>query len=234
MNQKGVKSVFLIGPNYAAGKDMLAGVKSTFKGEVVGEEYTVWPSQLDFSAELAKIQAAKPDALFTFMPGGMGVNLVKEAEADGATVPVLSAFTVDESTLPAQQDAALGLYGGMTWAPNLDNPANRRFVDAYLAAYHAVPASYAMQGYDAAQLIDSALTATGGATADRDRLRAALRKADLASPRGTFRFNTNGYPIQDFYVVKAAKRPDGLYETEIVQKIFSDHGDAFAQDCPLK
>jgi branched-chain amino acid transport system substrate-binding protein len=232
---KGYQKAFLIAPNYQAGKDAMAGFKSEFKGSVAEEDF-VPLTQIDFQADLARISAAKPDVIFAFLPGGLGVSFVKQFRASGLAdkIPFLSAFTVDESTLPAQQDAALGLYGGMTWAPNLDNPANRKFVDAYLDFTKAVPGSYAMQGYDAAQLIDSALRQTGGATADKDKLRAAMRKADFASPRGAFRFNTNGYPIQDFYVVKAAKRSDGLYETEIVQKIFENHGDAFAQECPLK
>ena len=233
--EKGYKRAFLIAPNYQAGKDAVAGFKSEFKGDVAEEDF-VPLTQIDFQADLARISAAKPDVIFAFLPGGLGVAFVKQFRASGLAdkIPFLSAFTVDESTLPAQQDAALGLYGGMTWAPNMDNPANHKFVDDYLAAYKSVPGSYAMQGYDAAQLIDSALKQTGGSTADKDTLRAALRKADFASPRGPFRFNTNGYPVQDFYVVKAAKRSDGLYETEIVQKVFENHGDAFAQECALK
>ena len=232
---KGYKRAFLMAPNYQAGKDAVAGFKSMFKGEIVEEDF-VPLNQLDFQADLARIAVAKPDVIFAFMPGGLGIALVKQFHQSGLAekIPFLSAFTVDESTLPAEQDAALGLFGGMTWAPNLDNAANKAFVDAYLAAYHAVPGSYAMQGYDAAQAIDAALNKTGGATTDKAKLRAAMRLADFASPRGKFRFNTNGYPIQDFYLVKAAKRSDGLYQTEIVQKVFSDYADSFAKDCPLK
>jgi branched-chain amino acid transport system substrate-binding protein len=232
--EKGYKRAFLMAPNYQAGKDAVAGFKSMFTGEIVEEDF-VPLNQLDFQADLARIAAAKPDVIFAFMPGGLGIALVKQFHQSGLAekIPFLSAFTVDESTLPAEQDAALGLFGGMTWAPNLDNAANKAFVDAYLAAYHAVPASYAMQGYDAAQAIDAALNKTGGATTDKPKLRAAMRLADFASPRGKFRFNTNGYPIQDFYLVKAAKRSDGLYQTEIVQKVFSDYADSFAKDCPL-
>ena len=232
---KGYKKVVLMTPNYQAGKDSMAGFKRSFKGEVADEIF-VPLNQLDFSAELTKIAAAKPDALFTFMPGGMGVNLVKQYKQAGlaGTLPFLSAFTVDESTLPAQQDAALGLVSGMTWAPNMDNPQSKAFVAAYEAAYGSVPGSYAMQSYDAGQLIDSALNATGGKTADKDALRAALKKADFKSLRGNFKFNTNGFPIQDFYVVKAAKRADGKYQTEIAEKVFADYGDGYAKDCPLK
>ena len=231
---RGYKRIYVMVPNYQAGKDSAAGFRLDYKGEIVEESY-VPLGTLDFQVELSKIASLKPDAVFTFMPGGMGVSLVKQYRQAGLAdqIPVLSAFTVDESTLPAEQDAALGLFGGMTWAPDMSNAANKTFVDGYMAAYHAVPGSYAMQGYDAAQAIDAALTKTGGSTADKAKLRAALRLADFSSPRGKFRFNTNGYPIQDFYLVKAAKRPDGLYETEIVQKVFTDYADSFAAECPL-
>src|SRR5882757_7794866 len=231
----GIKKAFLMAPNYQAGKDALAGFKNFFKGDIADEVY-VPLNQLDFSAELAKIAAAKPDAIYVFLPGGMGVNFVKQFRQAGLadTTTFLSAFTVDESTLPAQQDAALGFFGGANWAPDLDNPQNKAFVAAYEKEYNAVPASYAFQAYDAALLIDSALKATKGSTADKDALRAALAKASFTSLRGAFRFNTNHYPIQDFYLVKVAKRPDGKYETEIAQKVFTNYSDPYVKDCQMK
>lgn len=232
---KGFKKAFIMAPNYQAGKDSLAGFKRHFKGEIVDEVY-VPLNQLDFSAELAKIASSQPDVFFTFMPGGLGVNLVKQFRQAGLAdkVPFLSAFTVDESTLPAQQDAAIGFLSGMSWAPNMDNPQSKKFVAAYEAAYNVVPGSYAMQAYDAAQLINSALNQTKGSTADKAALRAALRKADFTSLRGSFKFNTNQYPIQDFYVVKAAKRADGKFQTEILEKVFTQYGDTYAAECPMK
>jgi branched-chain amino acid transport system substrate-binding protein len=232
---KGMKRVFIMAPNYQAGKDSLAGFKRYFKGEVVDELY-VPLNQLDYSAELSKISAAKPDAVFVFLPGGMGVNFVKQFRQAGLadSVTFLSAFTVDESTLPAQQDAALGFFGGANWAPNLDNPQNKAFVAAYEKEYNAVPGSYAFQAYDAALLIDSALKQTKGTTADKDALQKALMKADFTSLRGKFKFNTNHYPIQDFYLVKVAKRPDGKFQTEIVQKVFADYADPHVKDCAMK
>src|SRR5438552_1771789 len=231
----GIKKVFLMAPNYQAGKDALAGFKAFFKGEIADEVY-VPLNQLDFSAELTKIAAAKPDAIYVFLPGGMGVNFVKQfRQAElAATITFLSAFTVDESTLPAQQDAALGFFGGANWAPDLDNPQNKAFVAAYERDFGAVPATYAFQAYDAALLIDSALKATGGKTDNKDALRAALMKADFKSLRGGFKFNTNHYPIQDFYLVKVAKRSDGKYQTEIVQKVFENYSDPHVKDCSMK
>ena len=231
---KGYKKAFLLAPNYQAGKDMIAGFKKHFKGEIADEVYTPL-GQLDFAAELARIAAAKPDAFFVFMPGGMGVNLVRQYRQAGLdSIPFLSVFTVDESTLPAQKDAAVGFYSGMTWAPNTDTPENKKFVADFEKEYGYVPGSYAMQAYDAANLIGSAVKAVGGKLADKDALRAALRKADFKSVRGAFKFNTNGFPIQDFYLVKVAKRTDGKFQTEIVQKVFQNHGDRYVADCPLK
>jgi branched-chain amino acid transport system substrate-binding protein len=232
----GFKKVVLVAPNYQAGKDSMAGFKRHYKGEVV-EEIFNQVNQLDFSAEITKIAALKPDAVFAFEPGGMGVNFIKQYAQAGLAgkVPFLSAFTVDETTLPATQDAAVGLLSGAQWAPNLDNPVSKKFVADFEATYKYVPALYASQGYDAALLIDAAVKAAGGKVKDKEALRDAFRKASFASVRGTpFKLNTNGFPIQDVYVVKAVKRPDGKYATEIVSKVFTDFADAYAKDCALK
>jgi len=231
----GLKKAILIAPNYQAGRDAMAGFKSMYKGEVV-DELLVPLGQLDYSAELSKIATANANALYVFLPGGMGVNFVKQFRQAGLAdkIVFLSAFTVDESTLPAQQDAAIGLLSGSNWAPNLDNPQNKKFVAAYEAEYKAVPATYAFQAYDAALLIDSALKETKGSTADKAALEAALKKANFTSLRGAFKFNTNHYPIQDFYLTKVAKRADGKYQTEIEKKVFSNNGDPHAKDCAMK
>jgi branched-chain amino acid transport system substrate-binding protein len=231
----GMKRLFLIAPNYQAGKDAMAGFKRHFKGEIVDEIF-VPLGQLDYSAELTKIASVAPDAIFVFLPGGMGVNFVKQFRQAGLAdkVTFLSAFTVDEGTLPAQQDAAVGFFGGANWAPNLDNPQNKAFVAAYEKEFGAVPATYAFQPYDVAMLIDSALKEVKGDLSDKNKVRAALRKADFKSVRGNFKFNNNHYPIQDFYLVKVAKRPDGKFQTEIVKKVFENYGDPYAAECPMK
>lgn len=233
--ESGMKKVVIIVPNYQAGKDAAAGFKHKFTGEVADEIY-VPLGQLDYSAELTRIAAANPDAIFAFTPGGMGVSFVKQFRQSGLAdkITFLSAFTVDESTLPAQQDAALGMFAGSDWAPDLDNPQNRAFVEAYLKEYNAIPATYAFQAYDAAMLIDSALRTTKDDVADADAVRAALKRAEFTSVRGAFKFNNNHYPIQDFYLTKVGKRPDGRYETEIVKKVFTNYGDSYAKDCPMK
>lgn len=231
----GYKKVVLIAPNYQAGKDAMTGFKRHYKGEVA-EEIFNQVNQLDFSAEIAKIAALRPDAVFAFEPGGMGVNFVKQYAQAGLAgkIPFLSAFTVDETTLPATQDAAVGLLSGAQWAPGLDNPVSRKFVADFEAAYGRVPAIYASQGYDAALLIDAAIKAAGGNVKDKAALRDGFRKAQFSSVRGNFKLNNNGFPVQDFYVVKAVKRADGKYATEIVNKVFENQGDAYARECPLK
>lgn len=231
----GFKRVVLIAPNYQAGKDSMAGFKRHFKGEVLDEIFNQ-VNQLDFSAEIARIASMKPDAVFAFEPGGMGVNFVRQYNQAGLAgkIPFLSAFTVDETTMVATQDAALGLLSGAHWAHNLDNPANKKFIADFEAEYKYVPAQYASQGYDAALLIDAAVKAVGGKIQDKEAFRDAIRKAKFNSTRGNFKFNNNGFPIQDFYVVKAVKRPDGKFVTETVEKVFADFGDAYAKDCPLK
>jgi len=231
----GIRKVFLMAPNYQAGRDALAGFKSAFKGEIADEVY-VPLNQLDYAAELSRIAAAKPDAVYVFLPGGMGINFVKQFRQAGLAdkVTFLSAFTVDEATLPAQQDAAVGFFGAANWAPDLDTPQNKAFVSAYEQEYGAVPATYAFQSYDAALLIDSAVRQLHGDLSNKAALRAALMKADFKSLRGNFSFNRNHYPIQDFYLVKVAKRPDGKYQTQIVKKIFEHDADPHARDCPMQ
>jgi branched-chain amino acid transport system substrate-binding protein len=232
---KGYGRVFLMAPNYQAGKDSLAGFKRHFKGEIVDEVYTQL-GQLDFSAELARIAAAKPDAVFTFMPGGMGVSLVKQYRQAGLadTTPFLSAFTVDETTLPATQADALGMFSASQWTPGMDNEANKKFVADYEAEYGYVPSLYSSQGYDLAMLIDSAVRKVNGDLSDKAAFRAALEAAEFTSVRGDFRFNTNHFPIQDFYLVEAVMRDDGKYQTQIVQKVFDDYGDVYAAECRME
>ncbi len=231
----GFKKALIIVPNYQAGKDAAAAFKHKFTGEIVDEIY-VPLGQLDYSAELSKISSANPDAIYAFLPGGMGINFVKQFRQTGLAekVTFLSAFTVDELTLPALQDAAVGLFGGSDWAPNLDTPQNKAFVDGYVKEYNAVPATYAFQAYDAALLIDRAVRSVNGNLADKDALRTALKSADFKSLRGSFNFNNNHFPIQDFYLTKVAKRPDGKYQTEIAKRVFSNYGDSYAKDCPMK
>ena len=210
-NKLGYKRVYILVPNYPAGKDAIAGFKRTYKGEIV-EESLLPLNTTDFGPEVSKISAAKPDALFTFMPGGLGINLLNTYIQAGlkGKIPIVSTFTADEATLPVLKDNAVDVYGVLTWAPNMDNPANRKFVSEYEADYNAVPASYAMQAYDAAMLINSAVAAVNGNLADQNAIRAALKKAAFTSVRGPFKFNINGYPIEDFYLTNPIARASAI------------------------
>jgi branched-chain amino acid transport system substrate-binding protein len=229
----GYRRVFLLTPNYQAGRDAMAGFKSQFRGEIVDEIYTPL-TQLDFSAELARIAAARPDAIFTFMPGGLGVNLVRQYRQAGlAHIPFLSAFTVDEASLPAQGDAALGFFTGTTWTPTLPGEENARFVRDFEAQYNYIPASYAAHAYDAAMLLNSAIRSVGGNLADKAALRGAIKAADFRSLRGPFAFGANHFPVQDFWLARVAKRADGKLLTEHVSKVFDNVVDPFAAECRM-
>jgi len=237
MNQKGVKSVYLIGPNYAAGKDMLAGVKSTFKGEVVGEEYTVWPTQLDFSAELTKARNSKAESIFVFYPGAAGVQFLNQYAQAGIKqqMPLYTAFTVDELSLPLQKDNALGVPGAQEWVNDLPNEQNKKFVADYHTKYPGLrPTYYGAQAYDAAQLINSAVVAVGGDTSKKDAMKAAMEKADFKSLRGSFKYGNNHIPIQNFYLQDVVKDADGQLSLKTVATIVKDDQDRFHDKCPMK
>jgi len=237
MNQKGVKSVFLIGPNYAAGKDMLAGVKSTFKGEVVGEEYTVWPSQLDFSAELTKARNSNAQSIFVFYPGAAGVQFLNQYAQAGIKekMPLYTAFTVDELSLPLQKDNAIGVPGAQQWVNDLPNEQNKKFVEDYRKKYPNLrPTYYGAQAYDAAQLINSAVVAVGGDTSKKDAMKAEMEKANFKSLRGPFKYGNNHIPIQNFYLQDVVKDADGQLSLKTVATIVKDDQDRFHDKCPMK
>ena len=237
MNKKGVKTAFLIGPNYAAGKDMLAGVASTFKGQVLGQELTKWPDQLDFSTELSKARNAKPDAIFVFYPGAAGIQFLTQYAQAGlkGQIPLYTAFTIDETTLPRQGELALGVPGAQEWVNDLPNEQNKRYVADYIKKYNGTrPSFYGAQSYDAAFLIDSALNGTKGNVSDKDALRKAMEKADFKSVRGAFKFGHNHIPIQNFYLQDAVKDADGKIVLKTVETIVENDVDRFADKCPMK
>ena len=236
MNQKGVKTAFLIGPNYAAGKDMLTGVQTTFKGRVVGEELTKWPEQLDFSAELSKVRAARPDAVFVFYPGAAGVQFLTQYAQAGlkGQIPLYTAFTVDAITLPLQKELALGVPGAQQWVNDLPNDANKKFVADFRAKHKAYPSFYGAQSYDAALLVDSAVKAVGGNLNNKDAMRAEMRKANYASVRGPYKYGNNHFPIQNFYLQDVVKDAEGNLTLKTVATIVKDSQDQFHDKCPMK
>jgi branched-chain amino acid transport system substrate-binding protein len=236
MNQKAVSNVYLIGPNYAAGKDMMAGVKSTFKGKIVGEDYTRWPDQLDFSAELSKIRAAKPEAVFAFYPGAAGVQFLNQFVQAGlkSQIPLYTAFTIDETTLPRQGENALRVPGAQQWVNDLPNDANKNFVANYKAKYKASPSFYGAQSYDAALLVNSAVVAAKGEVARKNDLIKAMEKADFASVRGPFRYGSNHFPIQNFYLQDVVKEADGTLVLKTIATIVKEDQDIFHDKCMMK
>ena len=234
LQDKGIKRLYLMAPNYQAGKDALTGVKRMFKGEIVDEVYTTI-NQPDYSAEIATLRSAKPDALFVFYPGGMGVNFVKQYAQAGLVkqIPLYSAFTVDATTVAAQGDAAIGTFGTAFWTADLKNPANEKFVADFRKKYSYEPSTYAAQAYDAARLIDAGIKAVGGKLANKDALRDAFRKADFQSVRGPFKFNNNHYPIENYYLYETVRENGKLLQVGR-GTVLTNHGDAYAKDCPMK
>ena len=236
MTQKGVKTAFLIGPNYAAGKDMLTGVRATFKGQVIGEELTKWPDQLDFSTELSKVRAAKPESVFVFYPGAAGVQFLTQYAQSGlkGQIPLYTAFTIDAITLPLQKDLALGVPGAQQWVNDLPNDANKKFVTDFRAKHKNYPSFYGAQSYDAANLVNSAVVAVNGDMDKKDAMRAEMRKANYASVRGPYKYGNNHFPIQNFYLQDVVKDAQGNLTLKTVETIVKDSQDMFHEKCPMK
>ncbi|ANQ84294.1 ABC transporter substrate-binding protein [Azoarcus olearius] len=231
----GYKKVAMIAPNYPGGRESLEGFKHLYKGEIVEEIYTKL-GQLDYAAELATIRVAKPDAVFFFLPGGMGVNFIKQFDGAGLskTIPLLApGFSADEDTIKAVGESITGLYNASQWAADLDNAANKRFVADYIKTYGRIPTMYAAQAYDTAMLIDSAVKKVGGKIEDKAAFRKALRAADFQSVRGSFRFNTNQYPVQDIYMRAVAKNAQGQTTNKTVGVVIKAHADRFAAECKM-
>ena len=240
LNRQGVKSLYVMAPNYAAGKDMVAGVERTFKGEIVGKDLTKWgaDAQLDFSAELAKAKASGADGIFVFYPGAAAGAFIKQYDQAGLkdSLPLYSVFTVDALSLPKLQaadfKAVLGSRTTQEWDPTLDNAANKKFVSDYKAKYGAYPSYYGAQSYDAIMLIASAVAKVGNTT-DKDALRAALMEADFDSVRGAFKFGSNHIPVQNFYLREVVADADGTWTTKVVETVFEDHVDSYAAQCKM-
>ena len=241
LNQEGVKSLYIMAPNYAAGKDMVAGVENVFSGDIVGKDLTKWGKdrQLDFSAELAKAKASGADGLFVFYPGSAGGAFIKQYQQAGLkdVLPLYTVFTVDSISLPrfqsANMEGVLGSKSTMFWAPDLDNAANARFVGDFRAAHGGYPSFYAAQSYDTIMLINSALEQTGGSLDDQDALRSALAAADYDSVRGRYTYGNNHLPVQNFYLREVVVDADGNWTTSIVRTVLENHQDPYAGSCAM-
>ncbi|MEM5584272.1 ABC transporter substrate-binding protein [Roseibium sp.] len=230
---KGYQQVVTIAPDFEAARDAIVAFRRHFKGQIARELFPKLGAT-DFSDEFKQVEEIEPDAVYVFMPGGMGVELVKQFHTSGlkGLIPFLSSNTVNALSLPYTSEMAEGLFSASQWAPNLDNPANKQFVRDFGRAYSYAPSVYAAQGYDAGKLIHFALELTGGIK-DMEALLSAISAAPFESVRGDFRFNSNQFPIQDFYLVEGVRRTSRLYEMEAVARVFDDVGDAFAGSCRM-
>jgi branched-chain amino acid transport system substrate-binding protein len=235
-SDKGYKNVIAMAPNYQAGKDFVAGFKRTYKGGTVVDEIYTPLNQQDFSAELAQVASKKPDAIYVFYPGGLGVNFVKQFQQAGLnkSITVMSASTIDGTTIPALREAALGMMSGTFWGPDFPNEANQKFVAAFEKKYNRIPSQYAAQSYDAAQLLDSAIRKVGGKVENKKAFHAALKAADFKSVRGNFKFNSNQFPQQDMYMFDVAKDSKGRVSLRTVAKPLVNHTDSYAAQCQMK
>ena len=241
LNAKGVKKLYIMSPNYAAGKNMVSGVQRTFKGEIVGKDMTKWGKdmQLDFSAELAKAKASGADAIFVFYPGPAGPAFIKQYQQAGlrGVIPLYTVFTVDALSLGRLQKAklggVLGSWNTMFWAPDLNNATNKRFVADFKAKTGRYPTHYAAQSYDAIMLIKSGVDAVNGNMDDQDGIRAAMLKADFPSVRGKFRYGPNHFPIQNFYLRTVKEDAAGDWFVSHVSTVLTDHQDSYHVQCNL-
>jgi branched-chain amino acid transport system substrate-binding protein len=235
LQDSNVNDLYVMAPNYQAGKDMVAGLKRYYKGRIVEEIYTKLGQQ-DYQAEISQLRSKNPKAVFVFYPGGMGIQFLKQYDQAGlrGQLPLYSVYTVDEISLPAVKEAALGNWETRFWSPDLKNPANQKYVADYKKKYGKLPVFYGAQSYDGIMLIDSAVKATKGNLKDTKALVAAMRKADFNSIRGRFTYNVNHHPIQNFYLLRAEKGASGDIEMHIQKTIFQDHKDSYYQDCKMR
>lgn len=234
LTKKGVNDVFILAPNYQAGKDLLAGFKRTFKGKILEEVYTPL-SQTDFSAEISRVRAAAPKAVFVFFPGAWGVQWTKQYSQAGLdkTIPLYSAFTLDEVSIRAIGDASVGMFAAAHWAGDIKNAANAKFVKDFKAKFGRAPSAYAAQGYDSIQVIAAAVDELKGDLKDKKKTEAALKLAKFDSVRGGFKYNNNHFAIQDFYLTKVEKTGDEL-TLSTVSKAVEQAKDVYAAECPMK
>jgi branched-chain amino acid transport system substrate-binding protein len=229
----GYRRAFILAPNYQAGRDALTGFKRQFKGEIVGEVYTRL-DQTDYAAEMAQIRAANPDVVFQFHPGGLGIAFLRQYQQSGllASIPmVVAAPSMDHTIMTTVGDAAVGIHLTSHWFDDFDNAANRRFVEAFRAKFNRMPTAYAAQSYDTALAIGAALRRTGGSLDNAEAFRTALKAADFQSVRGPFRFNTNNHPIQDWWMGRVEKAPDGTLFMRTMRKVLENHADVYAARC---
>lgn len=233
MSAHGVKRAYFIGMDYQAGWDHVGGAQRAFKGESVAKVFTP-QAQLDFSAELAQIRAAKPDGVFAFYPGGAAIAFAKQYAQAGLNIPLFSnAGLVDTLFLPAFGDNAVGIVISSHYNAELDNAANKKFVQAFTEKFGRSPSSYAASQYDAVMLLDKAIGQLPAGKIDRKKLQALIGTTKFDSVRGNFKFNTNHMPIQNIYAQRVEKDSKGNLILKLVSTAAENAGDRYAAECKM-
>ena len=234
LQAENLQNVWLMAPNYQAGKDMIAGYKRYYKGKIAGQ--TLYKlGQNDFQAELSQIRAAKPGAIFAFAPGGMGIALTKQYKAAGLDkqFKLFTVFAVDWMTLGAYGKSAIGNFHTSFWNADSKNPANVKFKADYKKKYKRNASMFAVQGYDAALLIDLGVRGAKGKLSDKDAIRDSMRTANINSPRGGFQFNNNHNPIQNYYKREVVADAKGNPIIVTRETVFRGHKDAYHKQCKM-
>ena len=236
MTKQGVKKLYLIGADFEAGYEHTDAAKTGFKGEIVAQQFTPL-TQLDFAADIAKIRASGADGVFAFYPGGLGIAFMRQWAQAGLSgkIPVFSNIALTEPTaFQAQGKSVLGTYVSAVYFAGIDNPVNKRFVQDFKTKFGRDPASYAGLAYDAMMLVDSAVKEVKGNVKDQAAFRAALKKANFQSVRGSFAFSSNNHPIQNTYLTVVDERSDGSLFLKATAVIAEKAADSFVSKCPLK
>ncbi len=202
--KKGIKRVATITWKYAAGDENVRGFKEAFEkggGTVIKELNLPFPT-VEFQALLTDIAAAKPEAVFTFFAGGGAVKFVKDYAAAGLkkTIPLYGAGFLTDGTLDAQGEAAEGLFTTLHYADSLNLPKDKSFRLNYAKTFKLQPDVYAVQGYDAAQILAIGLKAVNGDVSKKAEFAKAVEAAKIDSPRGTFTLSKAHNPVQDMYL----------------------------------
>ena len=232
-NEKGYRNVVLIAPNYPAGKDHLNGFKRLYSGAVKDEIYTRL-GQTDYAAEIAQIRSAQPDAVFFFLPGGMGINFVKQFVGGGLKdIPLIApGFSADEDVIQAVGEPMLGVLNTAHWTHDLDIPANAEFVAAFRSKYDGrYPSVYAAMAYDTLMAMDAAVRDVAGKVEDREALLKALRKPSFKSVRGDFKYGVNNFPVQNYYLREVGKDAQGRLTNKLIGTTLEQHQDAYVGAC---
>lgn len=234
LRQQGRKKVFVMGGQWPAGREHIAAFKRGYGDTVAGEAYFKM-GQIDFSAEIAQMRAAEPDAIYVFAFGPHSVNFMKQyAQAGLKRIPLYGPSPLaDEGTIPASGDAAMEVVSSGHWNDDLPTDANRRFVAAYVAEYKKDPTMFSEQGYTTALLLDAAVRAAGGNFKDRAALRKALLSVKVDAPRGPLSLAADGSPVQNVYLRKVGKNTKGeitnLTQRTIASSVTPDN----AGECKL-